>query len=306
MGATTMAEVGHRDRGSRAPRTSMPRRRDDAARAARARCSSSGCARRCATPTSTCRCTARGSTRPACAPGDIRSARRRRAPAVHASRPTCATTIRSACSRGRAESSRACTRRRARPASRPSSATRANDIDTWADLMARSLATRRRAAAATSSTTPTATACSPAASARTTAPSASARSVVPMSGGSTERQVALIMDFGARVLCATPSYALAIAEVAEQQGVDLRAERARGRPVRRRAVERRRCAREIEARLGLQGGRHLRPVRDHGPGRGLRMRVPGRPARLGGPLPVRGDRPRDRPRRCPRARPASW
>ena len=47
--------------------------------------------------------------------------------------------------------------------------------------------------------------------------------VVPMSGGSTERQVALIMDFRARVLCATPSYALAIAEMAEQQGVDLRA-----------------------------------------------------------------------------------
>ena len=47
--------------------------------------------------------------------------------------------------------------------------------------------------------------------------------VVPVSGGSTERQIALIMDFGARVLCATPSYALAIAEVAEQQHVDLRA-----------------------------------------------------------------------------------
>ena len=46
--------------------------------------------------------------------------------------------------------------------------------------------------------------------------------VVPMSGGSTERQVSLIMDFNARVLCSTPSYALAIAEVAEQQGVDLR------------------------------------------------------------------------------------
>jgi phenylacetate-CoA ligase len=45
--------------------------------------------------------------------------------------------------------------------------------------------------------------------------------VVPISGGSTERQVALIQDFGARVLCATPSYALAIAEVAEQQGVNL-------------------------------------------------------------------------------------
>jgi phenylacetate-CoA ligase len=46
--------------------------------------------------------------------------------------------------------------------------------------------------------------------------------VVPMSGGSTERQIALIVDFGARVLCSTPSYALAIAEVAERQGVDLR------------------------------------------------------------------------------------
>ena len=32
----------------------------------------------------------------------------------------------------------------------------------------------------------------------------------------------LIKDFGARVLCATPSYALAIAEVAEKEGVDLR------------------------------------------------------------------------------------
>src|SRR5947207_15040236 len=45
--------------------------------------------------------------------------------------------------------------------------------------------------------------------------------VVPITGGSTERQIALIQDFGARVLCATPSYALAIAEVAEHQGVDL-------------------------------------------------------------------------------------
>jgi phenylacetate-CoA ligase len=46
--------------------------------------------------------------------------------------------------------------------------------------------------------------------------------VVPMSGGGTERQVALLQDFGARVLCATPSYALNIAEVAENMGVDFR------------------------------------------------------------------------------------
>ena len=46
--------------------------------------------------------------------------------------------------------------------------------------------------------------------------------VVPISGGNTERQIVLIQDFGARVLCATPSYALAVAEMAEKQGVDLR------------------------------------------------------------------------------------
>jgi len=46
--------------------------------------------------------------------------------------------------------------------------------------------------------------------------------VVPASGGGTERQIVLLRDFGASVLCATPSYALNIAEVAEAQGVDLR------------------------------------------------------------------------------------
>ncbi len=46
--------------------------------------------------------------------------------------------------------------------------------------------------------------------------------VVPVSGGSTERQVALLQDFGADVLCATPSYALNIAEVADAMGVDMR------------------------------------------------------------------------------------
>jgi phenylacetate-CoA ligase len=45
--------------------------------------------------------------------------------------------------------------------------------------------------------------------------------VVPVSGGMTERQVALIQDFRPAILCATPSYALNIAEVAENMGVDL-------------------------------------------------------------------------------------
>jgi phenylacetate-CoA ligase len=47
--------------------------------------------------------------------------------------------------------------------------------------------------------------------------------VVPVSGGGTERQVTLITDFGAHVLCATPSYALNIAEVAKGMGVDVAA-----------------------------------------------------------------------------------
>src|SRR5215831_3000535 len=45
--------------------------------------------------------------------------------------------------------------------------------------------------------------------------------VVPMSGGGTERQVLLMRDFGAAILCATPSYAMNIAEVASGMGVDI-------------------------------------------------------------------------------------
>jgi phenylacetate-CoA ligase len=45
--------------------------------------------------------------------------------------------------------------------------------------------------------------------------------VVPMSGGGSERQVTLMQDFGATILCATPSYALNIAEVARNMGVDI-------------------------------------------------------------------------------------
>jgi phenylacetate-CoA ligase len=45
---------------------------------------------------------------------------------------------------------------------------------------------------------------------------------VPVSGGGTERQVALLRDLRPQILGATPSYALNIAEVAQRLGVDLR------------------------------------------------------------------------------------
>jgi len=76
--------------------------------------------------------------------------------------------------------------------------------------------------------------------------------VVPMSGGSTERQIALIVDFGARVLCATPSYALAMAEVAESMGVDLRKEGRLEVGLFGAEPWSEAMRREIEARLGLK------------------------------------------------------
>jgi phenylacetate-CoA ligase len=46
--------------------------------------------------------------------------------------------------------------------------------------------------------------------------------VIPASSGMTERQITLMKDLGATVLFATPSYALTIAEKAQDMGVDLR------------------------------------------------------------------------------------
>ncbi|WP_243546537.1 phenylacetate--CoA ligase family protein [Pseudodesulfovibrio tunisiensis] len=44
--------------------------------------------------------------------------------------------------------------------------------------------------------------------------------VVPVSGGGTRRQVMLLKDFGPEVICCTPSYALFLAETAEEAGID--------------------------------------------------------------------------------------
>lgn len=44
-------------------------------------------------------------------------------------------------------------------------------------------------------------------------------SVIPVSGGNTNRQIIIMRDFGPTILTATPSYALHLAEVAEEMGV---------------------------------------------------------------------------------------
>ena len=46
--------------------------------------------------------------------------------------------------------------------------------------------------------------------------------VVPASGGNTPRQVLLIADLSARILCCTPSYALHIADTIAEAGIDPR------------------------------------------------------------------------------------
>ncbi len=45
-------------------------------------------------------------------------------------------------------------------------------------------------------------------------------SVIPTSGGNTKRQVQVMVDFGATVLCCTPSYAMVIGEEGKTMGVD--------------------------------------------------------------------------------------
>lgn len=74
--------------------------------------------------------------------------------------------------------------------------------------------------------------------------------VIPVSGGVTKRQIMLIQDLGSTVLCCTPSYALYLAEAAQEMGVDLRESSLRvgifgAEPWSERMRQ------EIEAKLGL-------------------------------------------------------
>ena len=48
-------------------------------------------------------------------------------------------------------------------------------------------------------------------------------SVIPMSGGNSKKQLMIMQDFGSTVLTCTPSYSLFLAEIAEEEGIDIRA-----------------------------------------------------------------------------------
>ena len=47
-------------------------------------------------------------------------------------------------------------------------------------------------------------------------------SVIPMSGGNSKRQIMILQDFGPTVICCTPSYALHLAEEGKDLGVDMK------------------------------------------------------------------------------------
>lgn len=76
-------------------------------------------------------------------------------------------------------------------------------------------------------------------------------SVIPISGGNSKRQIIIMRDFGSTVLTCTPSYALYLAETAAEMGIDIKKLKLRigifgAEPWSERMRE------EIERKLGLQ------------------------------------------------------
>jgi phenylacetate-CoA ligase len=75
-------------------------------------------------------------------------------------------------------------------------------------------------------------------------------SVIPMSGGSTKKQLLILQDFGPTAICCTPSYLLYLTEIGEEMGVDMKSLRLRvgvlgGEPWSERMRQ------EIESRLDI-------------------------------------------------------
>ena len=130
--------------------------------------------------------------------------------------------------------------------------------------------------------------------------------VVPVSGGMTERQVQLIVDFRPRVIMVTPSYFLAILDEMEAQGVDPRSTSLEvgifgAEPW---TDEMRRA---VEERSGRPGRRHLRAVGGDGAGRLARSRArPRTGCTSGRTTSCPRSSTRSPTRCCPTARRASW
>ncbi|MCK7480963.1 MAG: hypothetical protein M0C28_29975 [Candidatus Moduliflexus flocculans] len=130
--------------------------------------------------------------------------------------------------------------------------------------MARTLSAGARPGT-TSSRTPTATGCSPAAWACTTGRGRIGATVMPISGGNTKRQLELMQDFGTTVLTCTPSYALYLAGGRSRGRDDLPGTWASEPGFFGAEPWSESMRAEIEAEPGHLGLRHLRPDGDHRP-----------------------------------------
>ena len=75
--------------------------------------------------------------------------------------------------------------------------------------------------------------------------------VIPVSGGMTERQVQLILDFEPDIIMVTPSYMLAILDEFRAPGPRPARDLAQGRHLRRRAVDRRHARRDRGRRFDM-------------------------------------------------------
>ena len=130
--------------------------------------------------------------------------------------------------------------------------------------------------------------------------------VIPMSGGQTEKQVQLIVDFQPDVIMVTPSYMLNIAEEFVRQGLDPRAYVAEDRHLRRGAVDRGDARRDRAARWASTRST-CTGCRRSSAGRGRRVhREQGRPGRSGRIISIRRSSIPTPARCCPTASPASW
>ncbi len=301
MGATTMSEVGIGARRARAPASIARRKRCRASGSPR--CRRSACGPRCATRTTTCRCIERASMPPASSP--TTSAPRA---TLRACRSRCKTDLRDHYPFGMFARPRRRTRAAARVVGHHRQADRGRlhapghrhlgRPDGALDGLRRRAARRRR---------PQRLRLRPVhrrarRALRRRAPRRGRRADV----GRLDRAA----DRADRRFRRARAVRDAVVRAGDRRGRRAAGrrpprERARSRPLRRRAVERGDAPRDRDA-ARIEGHRHLRPVRDHGAGRRLRMRMPGRTARLGGSLPVRGDRPRDRRAGARGRTPANW
>ena len=118
--------------------------------------------------------------------------------------------------------------------------------------------------------------------------------VIPVSGGQTRRQIMLMRDFGPTVICCTPSFALYLAEVAQEMGVDFAKTKLRvGIFGAEPWTEAMRV--EIEKRLDIDAIDIYGLSEIMGPGVAIEcLEAKQRPAHLGGPFPAGDHRPRHR------------